>query len=213
LPRSEGHRRGINNVRKIIKYCRDMGIKVVTFYCFSTENWDRSAEEVSFLMTHLEKFLDKEVTKLDKEGIKVKIIGERYMLPKSLQEKIKKAEEKTKKNRDFVVNFAISYGSRQEIVQAIKGIVKDCIKGKISPEDIDMDLVGQHLYTYDIPDPDLLIRTSGEKRISNFLLWQLSYAELYFTPTYWPDFDRECLYRAVVEYSRRERRFGKVVSK
>ncbi len=210
LPRFEGHRRGINNVKKIAEYAQKLGVKVLTLFCFSTENWNRPPKEVDFLMNHLDNFLEREIDNLKKNGVRLKVIGERYMLPQRLQDKIKRSEELTSGNKDFVLNLAISYGSQQEIVNAAKMLCRDVLEGRLSLEDVSLGVFSHYLYTADLPSPDLLIRTSGELRISNFLLWQISYTELYFTKVCWPDFGRLQLKKAIEEYSRRERRFGKV---
>jgi len=210
LERWQGHRKGIENVRRILKTCKELGIKVLTLFCFSTENWNRPKREVDFLMRRFEHFLDREYKELMRNNIRLKVIGQRYRLPSKLQRKIEEVEEKTSSNKEFTLVLAISYGARQEIIEACRKICRDFKEGKISEEEITMENFSKYLYTSDLPDPDLLIRTSGEIRISNFLLWQISYTELYFTKVYWPDFSPEHLKEAVEEFSKRERRFGKV---
>ena len=210
LERWQGHRKGIENVRRILKTCKELGIKVLTLFCFSTENWNRPKREVDFLMRRFEHFLDREYKELMRNNIRLKVIGQRYRLPSKLQRKIEEVEEKTSSNKEFTLVLAISYGARQEIIEACRKVCKDFKEGKISEEEITMENFSKYLYTSDLPDPDLLIRTSGEIRISNFLLWQISYTELYFTKVYWPDFSPQHLKEAVEEFSKRERRFGKV---
>ena len=210
LERWQGHREGIENVRRILKACKELGIKVLTLFCFSTENWNRPKKEVDFLMRRFEHFLDREYKELMRNNIRLKVIGQRYRLPSKLQRKIEEVEEKTSSNKEFTLVLAISYGARQEIIEACRKICRDFKEGKISEEEITMENFSKYLYTSDLPDPDLLIRTSGEIRISNFLLWQISYTELYFTKVYWPDFSPQHLKEAVEEFSKRERRFGKV---
>jgi len=210
LPRTAGHREGAKRIKEIIKAARDLGVKVVTFFAFSNENWGRSKTEINVLFHILNSFLEREVKELDKNNIRFMVIGRDEPIPVSLQKKIARAQDKTRDNSAITVVLALNYGARQEIVDAAKNLAKDALSGKISPEDLDEKVFSKYLYTAGIPDPDLLIRTSGEARISNFLLWQLSYAEFYFTKVYWPDFNKEELLKAVEEYQGRSRRFGKV---
>lgn len=210
LPRIAGHREGINSVREIVTCCREIGIKVLTIYAFSAENWKRPDLEVNALMMFLEEYLQKELKTLMDNNIRFMTIGQTDKLPGSVQQWIRKVVTETENNGAMILNIALSYGGRTEIVDAIRDIAKDAIDGKVSPEDIDIDLISNYLYTSDLPDPDLMIRTSGETRVSNFLLWQIAYAELYFTKTLWPDFRRHDLLLAILDYQQRERRFGMV---
>jgi len=210
LPRVAGHRAGVQRVREIIRAASELGIEVITFFAFSTENWSRPAGEIRVLMGYLEKFLDRQVQELDKSNMRVKIIGSGAPLPQHIQKKIKDSEDKTKDNTGMIVVFAINYGSRQEIVDAAKKFAYSVLEKKANPEDLDVESFKGYFYTAGLPDPDLLIRTSGEMRISNFLLWQLSYAECYFPKKYWPDFKKEDLEKALEVYRTRERRFGRI---
>jgi undecaprenyl diphosphate synthase len=206
LPRMAGHRAGVENLRRVLEACGEFGIKYVTIYAFSTENWDRPVEEVRGLMNILEDVIDRELDELHKNGVQLRHIGRLERLGPALQEKVRHAIDLTRDNERLVLNIAWNYGGRDEIVHAIKQIVAD----GVSPGDVDEELVNQYLYTCDCPDPDLMIRTSGELRMSNFLIWQGAYTEWYITPTYWPDFDQDELNKALSEYARRERRFGRV---
>lgn len=210
LSRSAGHRAGIDRVKEVIKAASELGIKVVTLFAFSTENWARPKGEVNLLMRALNNFLDRQINELDKNNIRLIVIGQNSPIPRYLLAKIKKAQEKTKDNTGLVFALALNYGSRQEIVDAIKKFTNAVIKGEAGLEDLDTENFSSYLYTAGLPDPDLLIRTGGEMRISNFLLWQLSYAELYFPEKYWPDFGKEGLEKAIEIYQKRERRFGKL---
>jgi undecaprenyl diphosphate synthase len=206
LPTLEGHRRGLDKLKKVGEWALKRGIKILTVYCFSTENWNRSKVEVSYLMWLFSQSLGKKtINGYHKKGIKIQIIGQKERLSKSLQKKIKKAEELTKNNKKGILNLAISYGGRPEIVQAIKKIIEK----KTPANKITEDLINQNLWTMDLPYPDLIIRTGGEMRLSNFLTWQLAYSELYFTKKYWPAITEEDLDKALTDYSRRQRRFGK----
>lgn len=206
LPRLAGHRAGTENLRRIIEACVKHGIQYLTIYAFSTENWGRPQEEVSGLMRILEDVIERELRELHEQGVQLRHIGRLDRLTPSLREKVLDAIELTRNNTRLVLNVAFNYGGRDEIVHAIQGMIEDGVRA----EDVSADLVGEYLFTCGEPDPDLVIRTSGELRISNFLIWQAAYAEWYFTPTYWPDFDESELLRALEEYSSRERRFGKV---
>jgi len=210
LPRSAGHRAGINKVKDIIRAASDLGIKVVTLFAFSSENWSRPKKEVNLLMHALNNFLEREIRELGKNNIRLMVIGQDNPIPQYLLAKIEKAKEMTRDNTGLIFVLALNYGSRQEIVDAIKKFTGRVIKHEVTLEDLDMESFGGYLYTAGLPDPDLLIRTSGEMRISNFLLWQLSYAELYFPGKYWPDFGKEDLEKAIDIYQKRERRFGKI---
>lgn len=206
LPRLAGHRAGAENLRRVLRACGEWGIKYVTIYAFSTENWGRPKEEVEGLLNLLDQYIDKELPELVKEGVQVRHIGRMDGVPERLQEKIRQAVEATKGNERLILCVAFNYGGRAEIVDAVRKIIAEGYK----PEEVDEDLISSHLYTAGIPDPDLIIRTAGEMRLSNFLLWQSAYAEYYSTPVYWPDFDEEELYKALLDFSRRERRFGLV---
>jgi len=205
IGRIRGHRKGAQAVRATVRACREIGIKYLTLFAFSMENWNRPGEEVKGLMSLLEEYLDKETDKLHKQGIKLTTIGELDLLETRVKEKIRRAKELTKINTKMTLNIALSYGGRDEIVNAVKNIIQDSKEKKI---DINKQNFSHYLYTENMPDPDLLIRTGGEYRISNFLLWQIAYAELYFTKVLWPDFTKEQLLKAIASYQRRERRFG-----
>ncbi len=204
LPRLAGHRAGTENLRRILRACVRHGIKILTLYAFSTENWGRPAEEVRGLMTILEQVIDHELTELNQEGVRINHIGRLAGISPRLQRKIKQAVELTRNNSTLILNVALNYGGRQEIIDAIRRIVQD----GVAPDQIDDALISQYLYTTGQPDPDLIVRTSGEMRVSNFLIWQGAYAELYVTPTFWPDFDENELQKALDHYAARERRFG-----
>ncbi len=207
LPRLAGHRAGVDNLRRIIRACVDFGIQYLTIFAFSTENWARPKEEVDGLMNIMEEVIDQQLDELDAEGVQIRHVGKLEGVRPDLQEKIRAAVERTRNNTRLVLNVAFNYGGRDEIVQAIRKMMRDGVR----PEEVTEELVSRYLYTADCPDPDLVIRTSGEIRISNFMLWQAAYAEWYFTPVYWPDFDKEELRKALEDYSRRERRFGRVL--
>ncbi len=206
LARLAGHRAGTENIRRILEGCVEYGIKVLTVYAFSTENWGRPDEEVRGIMRILEHTLDRELPELHKNGVQLRHIGRLEGIPEELRQRVREAIELTRYNDRIILNVAFNYGGRTEILDAVRRIIE---RG-VDPGRIDEDLFSQYLYTPGLPDPDLIIRTAGELRISNFLIWQGAYAEYYATPTYWPDFDKEELYRALLEYSRRERRFGLV---
>jgi undecaprenyl diphosphate synthase len=206
LPRLAGHRAGTENLRRILRACVKHGVKILTLYAFSTENWGRPAEEVRGLMTILEQVIEHELKELHQEGVRINHIGRQAGISPRLQKKIKQAVELTRANTTLTLNVALNYGGRQEIIDAIRRIIQDGIQ----PDQIDDALLSQYLYTAGQPDPDLIVRTSGEMRVSNFLIWQGAYAELYVTPTYWPDFDENELQLALDHYASRERRFGLV---
>ncbi|MGJ8678125.1 MAG: isoprenyl transferase [Akkermansiaceae bacterium] len=210
LARSEGHRAGAESVREAVDTCRQLGIGFLTLYAFSSENWKRPKKEVDGLMNLLERFLREKLPELLKQNVRFKTIGKEEMLPKKCRLQIDKAIAETKNNTGLTLILALSYGSREEITDAARRIAEKAIAGEIDPAAIDNDLFSQHLYTADIPDPDLLIRTSGELRISNFLLWQISYSEIVISPKCWPDFRNAEFIAAVDEYARRHRRFGLV---
>ena len=204
----EGHRVGYRKLINLCQWSKDRGVKVITAFGFSTENWNRSKREVDYLMELLEEGLRKDFlqdSKLRDMGVRVKIIGQKERLPASLQEVIKEVEESTKDNTNLYLNLGISYGGRWDIVQATQQIIKQGVK----PEDVTEDMLGEHLSTAGLSEPDLVIRAGGEKRLSNFVLWQAAYAELYFSPKYWPAFEEEDLDLAFEEYAKRQRRFGK----
>lgn len=209
LFRTAGHEKGANAVKEVVEGCGDLGIQYLTLYAFSTENWNRPKMEVKTLMNLLVSSLKKEIKTLEDNGIKLNAIGDINALPSKANKELLEVMEKTKNNDKMILTLALSYGSREEITQAVKEL---CLKVKnniISIEKIDETVINEHLYTQNLPDVDLLIRTSGEQRISNFLLWQIAYAELYFTEVLWPDFNKENLFEAIINYQNRERRFGK----
>ena len=213
-PRVFGHKAGMDALRKVAIAASDMGVKALTVYAFSTENWTRPDQEVKFIMNLPVEFYDKYVPELHQKNMKIQMIGETDRLPKQTFDALKKAEELTKLNTGLILNFALNYGGRAEITQAVKLIAQDVLDAKINPGDITEELIGEYLFTGHLPkvlrDPDLIIRTSGELRLSNFLPWQAAYSELYFTDVLWPDFDEEALKEAIIEYNRRNRRFGGV---
>ena len=209
LPRIMGHRAGVETVKKIVTSCVDLGVKHLTLYAFSSENWLRPKDEVMGLFKLLEDFLDREFALLQKQNVRLRVIGERERIDKRLVEKIEAQEERSRGNTSLVLNIALSYGGRQEIISAVRALCRDAAEGRIGPEDINEETFSDRLYTKGQPDPDLLIRTSGEMRLSNFLLWQISYAEIYVIEKFWPDFTEEDLKKAIEEYNKRERRFGK----
>lgn len=209
VSRINGHRKGAESVRDIVKTCREIGIRYLTLYAFSVENWLRPTTEIRALMGLLEKFLRSELREMQDSGIRLMAIGDIETLPEKVKKLLQKTIENTSNNNGMVLNLALSYGGRDEIVGAVKEILKDSKSGKITPVDITKEVFSGYLYTSGIPDPDLLIRTSGEYRISNFLLWQMAYSEFYFTEVLWPDFRRENLIEAIVDYQERERRFGR----
>jgi len=203
-----GHKKGAETIEMIAKYCNKIGVKYLTVYAFSTENWKRTKEEVGALMLLLQNYLDIFAKTADSENIRIKMLGNREGLSEGLLKKIDNTIEKTKSNTGLTLNIAFNYGGRDEIVKAVKNIVCDVKNGNINIEDINQELISQNLYTKNIPDPDLMIRTSGEIRTSGFLPWQLVYTEFYFTDKLWPDFSTEDLDNAIVEYSKRTRKFG-----
>jgi undecaprenyl diphosphate synthase len=206
MPRIAGHKAGVENLRRVLRACSEFGIKILTIYAFSTENWGRPESEVRGLMNILESVIDRELDDLDSNGVQLRHLGKLEGLSPMLQRKVVEAIERTRNNDRLTLNVAFNYGGREEIVQAIQRIVADGIPA----DQIDEVLFSHYLYTKGAPDPDLIVRTSGELRVSNFLIWQGAYAEYYATPTYWPDFDKEELRKALIQYSKRERRFGLV---
>jgi undecaprenyl diphosphate synthase len=213
LPRAAGHRAGVETVREIVRASTDIGVRILTIYAFSQENWKRPREEVSILMNLLDVWLDREIGGLDREGVRIRAIGRLEGLGEKTLKKIRSAEERTARNEKLYFNIALNYGARAEILDAARRLVAEAIADPAKfadPESIDEAAFASRLYTAGLPDPDLLIRTSGEMRLSNFLLWQLSYAEMYITKKYWPDFTKKDYQAAIREYRRRERRFGDV---
>ena len=210
LPRIEGHRRGADSAREIIRTAGELGIKYLTLYAFSAENWNRPKDEVDALMKYLIHYLKRETPELNKSNVRLEVIGQIYRLPENVQEHLRKSIATLSKNNGLTLVMALSYGSRIEIVDAARQIAEKVMSGKLEPGDITEEVISQHLWTRNTPDPDLLIRTSGEMRVSNFLLWQISYAELVITPTLWPDFRKPQFFAALEEYARRNRRFGGV---
>lgn len=205
LPSLEGHRQGYNQMKKVTKWCIKRGIKILTVFAFSTENWNRKKTEVSYLMNLFRQALSKDIEEINQQGVKVKVIGQKERLAPDIQKMIKQAEAKTKNNKKLLFNVAISYGGRPEILAAVKKI----FKAKIPAAKITEDLISRNLWTDGIPDPDVIVRTSGEQRISGFLTWQGVYAELIFIKKHWPDFSEKDLDKIIAEYNRRQRRFGK----
>lgn len=208
MPVKLGHKAGADNLKEIAKYANKIGLKYLTVYAFSTENWKRSEEEVSGLMFLLKTYLDDFLKEVDTKNIKLRVIGDITKLSEGIQDSIKKCIEKTKNNTGLVLNIAFNYGGRAELVKATREIALDVKNGKISEEDINEELISNHLYTSNQPDPDLVIRTSGEMRISGFLIWQISYTEFLFVDKYWPEFSTEDLDKAIEEYKKRNRKYG-----
>ena len=210
LPRIAGHRKAVESVRDVVEACGELGIEVLTLYTFSVENWGRPREEVTALMGLLVETIRKEIDDLAKNNVHLVTMGHLEDLPPITRESLEYGMERTRHNTGLILNLALSYGGRREIVDAVKAIARKVLRGELQPDEIDESVISDHLYTAGLPDPDLLIRTSGEMRISNFLLWQLAYTEMYITEILWPDFRREHLYEAIRAYQHRERRFGLV---
>ncbi len=210
LPRIMGHRRGVDSLKDLLRCCKDWGICALTAYAFSSENWGRPLDEVNFLMTLFERVLRQELQEMIAENVKIRFVGNLPALPESLQAEISRSMTETRNNQGIEFTVATNYGARQEIVHACRAIAEKVQQGLITPEQIDESMFARHLYTAELADPDLLIRTSGEMRLSNFLLWQVAYAELYVTNTLWPDFNRQEFHQALLAYQKRDRRFGKV---
>lgn len=208
LPKIAGHKKGAEAVRTCVESCVDQGISYLTLYAFSSENWSRPVEEVKDLMGLLRRYLTREIDNLHKKNIRISFIGERSRLGSKILDLIEMAEQKTRGNERMHLILALSYGAQAEITDAVRQIAEKVKAGEIDPQDIDEKLVADHLYTSEIPEPDLIIRTSGEKRLSNFLLWQAAYAEFYFTDLYWPDFSSDSLKEAIDDYHKRDRRYG-----
>ena len=209
LDRSAGHQKGVEAVRTVTEAASELKVAYLTLYTFSTENWKRPQEEIDALMNLLVWAIEKETPDLMKNNIRLLTIGDRNRLPEGPRARLENCMQQTSGNTGLTLVLALSYSSKSEIVDAVKQIAEKAINNQINPKDINNDIISEHLTTKGIPDPDFLIRTGGEFRISNFLLWQLSYSELYFTETYWPDFGKEDLYKAIYDYQTRERRFGK----
>ena len=209
MPRSFGHKKGAERVKEVVQAAGELGVKYLTLYAFSTENWQRSPDEVNDLMDLLRQYLKSELSELQKNGVRIVFIGEREMLPADIRSSMRRLEDDTKNNAKMTVCIALSYGSRQEILQAVRKIATLAKRGDIKPEEIDDKMFSDMLYTQEIPDPDLVIRTSGEQRLSNYLLWQVAYAEFYFSEVLWPDFDRAELEKIIDNFNKRERRYGK----
>ncbi len=210
MNRVRGHEKGADAVRSIVTVCRELGIKVLTLYAFSTENWERPRAEVGALMALLKKFVVGERQNLVDRNIRLGVIGQKERLPEEVRQAVEETMALTRENTGMLLNLALSYGGREEMTRAVKIIAEKVREGALSPDDITEEMVSRHLYTAEIPDPDLIIRTSGEKRLSNFLLWQAGYAELFFTDTLWPDFTDQAFVDIIRDYQKRDRRFGKV---
>jgi undecaprenyl diphosphate synthase len=213
LPRAEGHRRGVEALRRTIRAAGEIGIQVITIFSFSSENWSRPAAEIGELMGLLRRFIRNDLAELHKSNVRVRIVGERDGLDPDIGRLLVEAEELTRANDGLTLVVAFNYGARQEIARAVRRIAEQVASGALKPSDVTAEKIGAFLDAADLPDPDLIIRTSGEQRLSNFLLWQSAYSELVFVPTYWPDFDRAALEAAIAEYRQRERRFGGLVAK
>nr|WP_297573924.1 isoprenyl transferase [uncultured Peptostreptococcus sp.] len=210
MPRTYGHKAGVETIRKVVKECSRLGVKYLTLYAFSTENWKRPKDEVSALMGLLVKYLRSELKELHRNNVKILTIGDISKLPDACIEELDRAKKETKDNTGLVMSLALNYGGRNDLVNAVRNISQEVLDGKISPDDIVDDTIASHLSTNESPDPDLVVRTSGEQRLSNFLLWELAYSEFYFTDIHWPDFDEKELQKAIYTYQSRDRRFGGV---
>lgn len=204
LPKLEGHRKGYDKVEQVVEWCMDANIEILTVYAFSTENWNRAEEEVGYLMNLLQKAVEKDLYRLAEKGVRIKIIGQKERLSESIQQAIVRIEEKTADHKNFLLQIALSYGGRAEIVQAVQSLRRE----NIDSTQITEELFAEHLWTANTPDPDLIVRTSGEQRLSNFLTWQSAYSELLFLDKHWPDFEQSDITAIVEEFSRRQRRFG-----
>ncbi|MDG1668596.1 MAG: isoprenyl transferase [Opitutae bacterium] len=208
LPRIEGHRRGADAVKRALKAAQENGVKIITLYAFSVENWNRPKDEVDALMQLLDRFLQEQLTELVKRKIRLRVVGRYQELPEHIRERLSHVEAATAEFTDYTLALALNYGARTEVVDAARAIAQAAQAGKINPDELNYEQFAQHLYTKDLPDPDLVIRTSGEARLSNFLLLQAAYAEIYFTPVLWPDFDEKQFKLALTDYAARERRYG-----
>jgi len=213
LPRFEGHRRGVEALRKTVRAAHDLGISVLTIFSFSSENWSRPASEIKDLLGLLRRFIRNDLADLHKSNVRVRIVGERDDLDRDIRLLLQEAEDLTRDNDGLTLVVAFNYGARQEIARAARRLAAEVAQGRLSAEAISPELIGRHLDTADLPDPDLIIRTSGEQRLSNFLMWQAAYSELVFVPIHWPDFDKAALEGAIAEYGKRERRFGGLAAK
>ncbi|MEE9515611.1 MAG: isoprenyl transferase [Candidatus Adiutricales bacterium] len=213
LKRGEGHKAAAESVRAVTRACRELGIEVLTLFTFSSENWGRPRLEVQLLMALFNRYLKSELNEMLENGIRLNTIGDLDRLPRATRKLFLETMEKTASNRDMVLNLALSYGGRQDVVEAARAVARQCLSGEMRPEEVTEDLFNGFMSTADLPELDLLIRTSGEYRLSNFMLWQSAYTELFFTPTLFPDFREEELYRIVADYQKRERRFGKISEK
>jgi undecaprenyl diphosphate synthase len=212
LPRTEGHRRGVEALRRTVRAAGDLGIEILTIFSFSAENWARPANEVRDLMGLLRRFIRNDLAELAQNGVNVRVIGERGDLAPDIRRLLEEAEERTRGNDKLTLMVAFNYGGRQEIARAARRLAVEVAEGRLAPQAVTAEAIAACLDAPDVPDPDLIIRTSGEQRLSNFLLWQAAYSELVFVPTYWPDFDRSTLEGAIAEYRRRERRFGGLIA-
>jgi undecaprenyl diphosphate synthase len=213
LPRAEGHRRGVEALRRVVRAASDLGIRYLTIFSFSSENWSRPASEIGDLFGLLRRFIRNDLATLHRDGVRVRVIGEREGLEPDIVALLDEAEELTRGNVRLDLTVAFNYGSRQEIANAAQRLAREVAEGKRDPSSIDIAAISGYLDTSDVPDPDLIIRTSGEQRLSNFLMWQAAYSELVFVPVHWPDFDKAALEEAIAEYARRERRFGGLAAK
>jgi undecaprenyl diphosphate synthase len=212
FPRIVGHRQGAKTLKDLLRCCKDWGIPALTAYAFSTENWQRPLQEVEFIMRMFERLLRRELAEMKREGVRISFIGDLSALADSLRQEIETAIAQTAHNHDIHFTIAVNYGSRAELTQACRRIAEQVQQGTLQAEAVNEALIERHLYTSGTPDPDFLIRTSGEQRVSNYLLWQLAYTEFYFTETFWPDFDRAAFHQALLYYQGRDRRFGKVAA-
>jgi undecaprenyl diphosphate synthase len=212
LPRVEGHRRGVEALRKTVRAASELGISVLTIFSFSSENWSRPQSEIRDLLALLRRFIRNDLADLHKSNVHVRVIGERDDLPSDIRTLLEEAEDLTRHNDGLMLVVAFNYGARQEIARAARRLALEVLEGRLSADDITPELLARHLDQPDLPDPDVIIRTSGEQRLSNFLLWQAAYSELVFVPIYWPDFDRAALESAIAEFRRRERRFGGLIA-
>ena len=208
LPRTAGHKEGVNRVTEIVEAAYNLNIECLSLYAFSTENWKRPKEEIEALMDLLILYIRRELDKINRNNIRIQTMGDISKLPEKVVVEVKRAIEKTKNNTGMVLNIGLNYGGRDEIIRAVKNILSDVKKGKLKEEDINADVFNNYLYTSGLPDPDLLIRPSGELRLSNFMLYQVAYTEFWFADIYWPDFTAEYLYKAIIDYQKRDRRFG-----
>ena len=213
LPRAEGHRRGVEALRRVVRAANELGIRYLTIFSFSSENWSRPASEIGDLFGLLRRFIRNDLASLHRDGVRVRVIGEREGLDPDIVALLDEAEELTRGNVRLNLTVAFNYGSRQEIANAAQRLAREVAEGKRDPSSIDVNAISQYLDTSELPDPDLIIRTSGEQRLSNFLMWQAAYSELVFLPVHWPDFDKAALEQAIVEYAKRERRFGGLAAK